>query len=114
MTFMCRQTWHLVLVPFLLLACSRTNTIAEYIQKADAHRAANNLVAAEKTLQQGLLAHPKSYELTRALMQLYERSEQWEKLDNYVKISPPGMDPFEHARMLGTLAEHYFERRDWR
>ena len=96
------------LVLFLLLVgCGKSEQ--EFLSMAAAARAANNPVAAEAALQQGLMEYPSSQDLTFSLAMLYSDTKQWDQLDRYLDLRSFDYDFI----FLDEIASVRFNARDW-
>jgi len=85
----------------------------EFSEEAEKHIAAGDLAAAEHALKQGLFQEPHGRRLKRDLVDLYVKTNQWGKLDDWLLMNriPNGGSLLFSA--LGDIASHYFDNRQW-
>lgn len=85
-----------------------------YIKEVQAHQDANDTAGAEKLLKEAILTYPDSPYLQYRLLDLYDKSEQWDQLENYVRLYRPGPGYGINLFIdLGDLAHHYLDQRNW-
>lgn len=86
----------------------------DYLVEGHAFTSANQPQKAEASFQDGIMAYPEDYAISTALLDLYMRSEQWDKVEKYMLVAPADrMDSSVVVLAYRGLAKRLLAEKQW-
>jgi len=79
---------------------------------ANQYMAANKFSESEVTLQDALMKTSSPW-LMFKLVELYEKTQQWKKLDDYIEVNGSSLTWFQLQNTQRALSTHYFDDKNW-